>query len=160
MYLPQSYLNHFIHVPTSIIHVPTSIIPQSLHTRTYLNHTCTYLNNTCTYFNHYMYLLQSLHVPTSIITCTYFNHTLTYSHIIMPIPSSVSYMHSYDLTLPLQCQMRNNHAPSCMKYVWNEHLLQDLRGHVNERWILHITHGFIGQYSILDCVLQWEGGGG
>ena len=119
-------------------------LPQS-YMYLHLNHTCTYFNYICTYLNH---------------TCTYFNHPLTYSHIIMPIPSSVSYMHSYDLTLPLQCQMRNNHAPSCMKYVWNEHLLQDLRGHVNERWILHITRGFIGQYSILGCVLQLEGGWG
>ena len=66
------------------------------------------------------------------------------------LSSNFYFSYSYDLTLSLQCQMRSNpnHTPSCTKFIWNEHLLQDLKGRVNDRWILHITHGFIGQYNI------------
>eukprot|EP00731_Ephydatia_muelleri_P032040 Em0023g547a len=53
------------------------------------------------------------------------------------LSSNFYFSYSYDLSLSLQCQMRSNpnHAPSCMKFVWNEHLLQDLKGRVNDRSI-------------------------
>lgn len=35
-----------------------------------------------------------------------------------------------------------------MKFVWNKHMLKDVDKIVHSDWLLHITHGFIGQCSI------------
>ena len=37
----------------------------------------------------------------------------------------------------------------CMKFVWNKHLLRDVDTILHSDWLLYITHGFIGQCSIL-----------
>ena len=37
----------------------------------------------------------------------------------------------------------------CMKFVWNKHMLKDLDTILHSDWLLYITHGFIGQCSIL-----------
>lgn len=36
----------------------------------------------------------------------------------------------------------------CMKFVWNKHMLKDVEKVLHSDWILHITHGYIGQCSI------------
>ena len=37
----------------------------------------------------------------------------------------------------------------CMKFVWNKHMLKDVETILHSHWLLHITHGFIEQCSIL-----------
>ena len=37
----------------------------------------------------------------------------------------------------------------CMKFVWNKHMLKDVDTILHSHWLLYITHGFIGQCSIL-----------
>jgi len=54
--------------------------------------------------------------------------------------------------------------PPCRKFIWNDHLLKQFEGHVHSKWILHIMHGFVGQYSILEhsplvCITTNDQGG-
>ena len=37
----------------------------------------------------------------------------------------------------------------CMKFVWNKHMLKDMDKILHSDWLLYISHGFIGQCSIL-----------
>lgn len=70
----------------------------------------------------------------------------------LDLSSNFYFSYSYDLTLSLQCQMRTNPGtfpPPCRKFIWNDHLLDGFEGAVHPKWILHIIHGFVGQYSIL-----------
>ena len=42
----------------------------------------------------------------------------------------------------------------CMKFVWNKHMLKDLDIILHSDWLLYITHGFIGQCSILSSTVM------
>ena len=41
------------------------------------------------------------------------------------------------------------------KYIWNLHLLKPVQNQLHPDWILYITHGFIGQSSILLLLCWW-----
>ena len=34
-----------------------------------------------------------------------------------------------------------------LQFVWNDYLLEPLRGHVHDDWIVHLIHGFLNQLS-------------
>ena len=40
------------------------------------------------------------------------------------------------------------------KFVWNFHMLNDVRSLLHSDWLLYIIHGFIGQSSILSSTLS------
>uniref|UniRef100_A0A1X7TUT7 SAC domain-containing protein n=1 Tax=Amphimedon queenslandica TaxID=400682 RepID=A0A1X7TUT7_AMPQE len=66
------------------------------------------------------------------------------------LSSSFYFSYSYDVTHSLQFQMRTSGGPmppSCLRFIWNEYLLENLEGFVHSRWILHIICGFMSQIS-------------
>jgi len=76
------------------------------------------------------------------------------------LSSNFYFSYSYDMTLPLQAQMRANAGsfpPPCRKFVWNDHMLDGFEGEVHPKWVLGIIYGFVRQNSIL---LEYKDGRG
>ena len=46
----------------------------------------------------------------------------------------------------------SNRGKPCTKFVWNNHMLKDVNDLVHPDWLLYITHGFVGQCSILSLI--------
>jgi hypothetical protein len=78
------------------------------------------------------------------------------------LSSNFYFSYSYDITLPLQAQMRTNPGPfppPCRKFIWNDHMLDGFESIIHPKWVLHVVYGFIRQNSILE-VKRREGGKG
>ena len=51
----------------------------------------------------------------------------------------------------------SRHGKPCGQFIWNKHMLKLLNDVVHPDWLLYITHGFVGQCSILS-LLDWLNG--
>lgn len=40
-----------------------------------------------------------------------------------------------------------------IQFVWNDYLLEPLRGHVHDDWIVYLIHGFLSQLGESTCTL-------
>eukprot|EP00698_Gefionella_okellyi_P005109 TRINITY_DN14690_c0_g1_i1.p1 TRINITY_DN14690_c0_g1~~TRINITY_DN14690_c0_g1_i1.p1 ORF type:complete len:980 (+),score=173.27 TRINITY_DN14690_c0_g1_i1:85-3024(+) len=58
------------------------------------------------------------------------------------------YSYTYDLTLPLQTNMKRREVPPCERFIWNRYLMSPLQITTFSTWSVTLLHGFFEQHKL------------